>query len=272
MDHHDVHILCACQALIDDYLSISPSWGIFIKYLREEIGPTLSKQTWTFSSLCAATQMRFDALLFDFDYTLADSSVGVVDCIGYSLRELGLPPATGESIRRTIGLSMPETLRRLAGDGHDDKAAEFFRLFVERADQVMVDGTVVFPEVGQALPVLQQRGTRLGIVSTKFRHRIRTILQRDGLLDLFDTIVGGEDVSAPKPDPGGLLVAMERLGVSPGDALYVGDSTTDAETARRATTPFAAVLTGVTPAEAFRPYPALGLFADLTALQTGLFH
>lgn len=216
--------------------------------------------------------MRFDAILFDFDYTLADSSVGVVDCMGYALRHLGLPPAPEEQIRRTIGLSMPETLRQLAGDGHDDKADEFLRLFVERADQVMVDRTVVFGEVGQALPILQQRGVRLGIVSTKFRHRIRTILQRDDLLDLFDVIVGGEDVAVPKPDPCGLLEAMERLGVSQGNTLYVGDSTTDAETARRAGTPFAAVLTGVTPAEAFHPYPLLGLFADLTALQTWLFH
>ena len=214
--------------------------------------------------------MRFDHLLFDFDYTLADSSAGVIDCVRYALNRLDLPPALPAKIRSTIGLSLPETLRQLAGNGHDKLADDFSRHFIERADRVMVDGTVVFPEVADTLDALSRDGASLGIVSTKYRHRIQAILGRDNLLDLFDLIVGGEDVPVHKPDPGGLLAAVERFDVSPTTVLYIGDSATDAETARRAGTPFAAVLTGVTPPDVFHPYRPQGIFADLPALQDWL--
>ena len=73
-------------------------------------------------------------------------------------------------------------------------------------------------------------------------------------------------MSRHKPDPEGLLAAIERLGGSPSGSLYVGDSVTDAETARRAGVPFAAVLNGVTPREAFKDYPAYRILDDLDEL------
>jgi len=59
-------------------------------------------------------------------------------------------------------------------------------------------------------------------------------LARQGLLAMVDVIVGGEDVEREKPDPAGLSAAVERLDVAPTALLYVGDSPTDAESARRA--------------------------------------
>ena len=94
----------------------------------------------------------------------------------------------------------------------------------------------------------------LGIVSTKFRRRIAEILQRESLVESFEVVVGGEDVVDHKPNPEGLLFAIQQLGCSRSKVLYVGDSTTDAETARRACVPFAAVLSGVTTAEEFGDY------------------
>jgi len=98
---------------------------------------------------------------------------------------------------------------------------------------------------------LRRRGLALGVVSTKYRRRIETILQRDGLDGLFDVIIGGEDVATLKPDPEGLLLAAERLRTPVSETLFVGDSIVDAEAARRAGMPFAAVLSGVTPREEF---------------------
>jgi phosphoglycolate phosphatase len=106
----------------------------------------------------------------------------------------------------------------------------------------------------------------LGIVSTKFRYRIETILEREGLLAPFEVIVGGEDVAAHKPDPTGLLAAIERVGGSTSDSLYVGDSVTDAETAKRAAIPFVAVLSGVTPKDAFEYHPVLQFLEDVSGL------
>jgi phosphoglycolate phosphatase len=208
----------------------------------------------------------FQTVLFDFDYTLADSSRGVIDCIAFALRQLGLPPVSPQEACRTIGLSLKDTLAALAGPEHAVLGDEFARLFIERADLVMADRTVLLRPVREVVAALWEPGLTLGIVSTKFRRRIEAVLRREGLLVPFAVVIGGEDVARHKPDPQGLLLALERTSSPAGQTLYVGDSLTDAETARRADVPFAAVLSGVTPAEAFRPYTLHALLGGLTEL------
>ena len=210
--------------------------------------------------------MRFPVVIFDFDYTLADSSRGVLECINHAFKGMGLPKVAAEDAQKTIGLSLPNILGTLAGREHEGRAGEFARLFVERANEVKTDQTSVFEEVPGVNRRLKDEGMAIGIVSTKFRRRIEEILGREDMLEPFDVIVGGEDVSRHKPDPEGLLAAIERLGGSPSGSLYVGDSVTDAETARRAGVPFAAVLNGVTPREAFKDYPAYRILDNLGEL------
>ncbi len=202
-------------------------------------------------------------MIFDFDYTLADSSRGVLECINYALEGLGLPKVAAEDAQGTIGLSLPNILVTLVGREQEGRAGEFARLFVEKANEVMTDQTEIFEGVPEVIRRLKAEGVTLGIVSTKFRRRIEEILGREDLREPFDVIVGGEDVSRHKPDPEGLLAAIERLGGSPSGSLYVGDSVTDAETARRAGVPFAAILNGVTPREAFKDYPAYRILDNL---------
>ena len=205
-------------------------------------------------------------IIFDFDYTLADSSNGVIDCVNFALAKLGLPIAPEDAIRRGIGLSLEETLVMLAGERNRGSYEEFLRLFVERADEVMVDATILFESVPGVIQSLKAQGIGLGIVSQKYRSRIETILERESLLEYFDVIVGGEDMDAFKPDPSGLLTALDRLGGSPTNSLYVGDSVTDAETAKRADVPFTAVLSGVTPKESFNGYPTFSIIENLSEL------
>jgi phosphoglycolate phosphatase len=200
-------------------------------------------------------QRRFDAVIFDFDYTLADSSRAVVECANTALRALGLPEASEHDICRTIGLALPETLVRLAGDQHRHRATEFRQHWRRRSDEIMVAWTQVYPYVPAALEGLKQCKLGIGIVSTKYRSRIEAVLGREGLAHYFEAIVGGEDVEAFKPDPQGLLACLERLAVPRSRALYVGDSITDAETAQGTGLPFLAVLSGKTRREEFAAYP-----------------
>ena len=211
------------------------------------------------------------AILFDFDYTLADSSPAVVDCANFALQALGLPPAAPDAIRRTIGLSLAETFVRLAGphvpaDRFAAAGRDFDRLFIQEADAVMADRTVVFPGVGAAAQVLRRRGFALGVVSSKFRYRIEQILAREDLRAEFDVIVGREDVIASKPDPEGVLTAMSALGSVPSTTCYVGDSLTDAKTAQQAGTAFIAVLSGVTAQAAFNAFACQAVIASVAEL------
>jgi phosphoglycolate phosphatase len=210
--------------------------------------------------------MEFQAILFDFDYTLADSSRGVVRCVNDALRDLGLPPALPDAIYPTIGMSLTDTFVRLVGPARAGQGPEFARRFKHHADQAMADLTVLYPMVDPVVRLLRRQGKKLGIVSTKFRYRIEGLLQRDNLRDLFDVIVGGEDVAGHKPDPEGLRRAMAELHCSPPQVLYVGDSVIDAETARRAGVSFVAVLSGVTGRGEFSGYPDIKIIESLAQL------
>lgn len=207
-----------------------------------------------------------NAVLFDFDFTLADSSVGIITCINYGLRRLGLPEASDERIMKTIGLYIPEALVALVGEEYRPKGQEFFGYFTEKADEVMADGTDIYPAAGRVIPMLAQLGYHVGIVSTKFRYRIEAMMEDAGLLDYLDVIIGGEDVTRHKPAPDGLLKAAERLGLGVEDCVYVGDSHVDAGAAQSAGMPFVAVTSGTTPREMFERYPSLAVLPGVGSL------
>ena len=211
-----------------------------------------------------AARLDVRAVIFDFDYTLADSSEGVIDCANFALGRLGLPAAPADAIRRTIGMSLTRTYAELAGGAKPDRADDFTRLFIERADAVMHDATRLYDFTPRLFAALRGHGVPIGIVSSKYRRRIDAVLRREGLGGYADVIVGGEDVQTLKPDPTGLLRAAAALGCAPAQCLYVGDTAVDAETARRAEIPFAAALSGVTPRAAFAEY-ALALCLDSAA-------
>ena len=206
------------------------------------------------------------AIIFDFDYTLADSSRGVIACFNFALGRLGLPPGDDAVIRQTIGLTLPDALVMLGGKEYTRYTDEFTRLFLERADEIMADSTELFDVVPETIAALREFGIRLGIFSLKYRYRIETVLKRERLLGAFDVIIGAEDVSEHKPNPKGLLVAMERLNCVRQNCLYVGDSVTDAKTAQRADTDFIAVLSGVTPRAAFDDYDVYAILGDVSRL------
>ena len=195
------------------------------------------------------------AVLFDFDFTLADSAQGVVVCMNHALGRLGLPPAPADAIRRTIGLDLPTALQILAGEEWRSREEEFFEHFVRKADEVMVASTSFLPGAARVLRTLHHAGYRVGVVTTKYRHRVEDVLERDGLRGVVDVVVGVDDVPRAKPAPDGLLRAAGLLGVSVGDCVFVGDSEVDAMAARAAGIGFVAVLSGTTGGEVFARYP-----------------
>lgn len=195
------------------------------------------------------------AIIFDFDYTLGDSTNGIALSINYGLKKLGHEEKELSAIRKTIGLSLKETYAALTADPDGEKAEQFARYFKEKADCVMVENTVLYEGVKETLGKLRENGYQTAIVTTKFHYRIEQILRKFDAVDLIDLIVGSEDVKVEKPNPEGLLWAIKHLGVEKNEVLYVGDSLVDAKTAKRAEVDFAAVLTGTTTPENFAEYP-----------------
>lgn len=210
--------------------------------------------------------MTGGAILFDFDYTLADSSDAIIECFHVGLAALGLQPAAPDAIRATIGLSLEESLAAVAGESFRPRALEFRRAWRGHSDKVMVEMTRLLPGAAETIRRLADGDHRLGVVSTKYRTRIEEVLARAELSHCFQTVIGGDDVSLHKPDPEGLKLAMERLRLEPSEALYVGDSLADAEAAHRAGVPFIGVLTGVTSAQRLAKWPCMDILPSISAL------
>jgi phosphoglycolate phosphatase len=109
-------------------------------------------------------------------------------------------------------------------------------------------------------------GALTGIVSNKLRKRISEMMETAGLSSLINVIIGPEDFKRYKPDPEGLLLAMERLNVSKKDTVYIGDNLIDALTAKNAGVDFIAVLTGKTTEQEFQQEPHRRIIRDLAEL------
>lgn len=130
--------------------------------------------------------------------------------------------------------------------------------------------TVLFPGAEELLRALHGHGVKTAIVSTKRGDTIQYIMERYHLLDQLEFVIGSEDVHAPKPDPQGLNMALERMGLKSEELLFCGDTVLDAGAAKNAGCPFCAVLNGTTPAGDFADFHPVHIAPDLFELRQWL--
>ena len=209
---------------------------------------------------------KYKAYLFDFDYTLADSSRGIVMCFRHVLDLHRHDGISDEEIKRTIGKTLEESFSILTGITDPATLASYKKEYVAKADTCMTANTRLFPETADVLHALKKRDAMIGIISTKFRYRIMDLMDRHFPAGFLDIVVGGEDVKASKPSPEGLLYAISKLGCNAKEALYIGDSTVDALTAEAAGTDFFGVTHGATSPEELARYPHIQIAPDLSPL------
>ncbi len=209
--------------------------------------------------------MRYKAVVFDFDYTLGDGTVPITNAILEALRRMGrLKLPDRETVRRTIGHPLQDAYTMLTGDRDPDRRERFAAIFREVAR--VIEETVLLPGARELLTELNDAGVKMAVVSTKGERHLKGVTAHLGLAPLFTTLISSDDVPREKPDPAGLLLALERLGVEKHEAIYVGDTVIDAETAFRAGVAFAAVTTGTTPEEDFARWPSVCIARDLDTL------
>lgn len=210
--------------------------------------------------------MKYNTIIFDFDYTLADATSGIVSSFNHAFNKLDIPECDTERIRKTVGLPLDRAFIELTNEKNKELIPDFKVFFREKADEVMSKSTVLFEDTINTLQTLKQNGITTGIVTTKYRFRIVETLKLHGISELFDIIIGGEDVKVPKPSPEGLFLAIESLNAQVKDVLYIGDSLVDAKTALAANVDFAAVTTGTTTEYEFSQYPCVKISKSLSGL------
>ncbi|MDR1805509.1 MAG: HAD-IIIA family hydrolase [Clostridium sp.] len=208
----------------------------------------------------------FDAFLFDFDLTLANTSENIICCCNHALARMGHRRAAPEDILACVGKTVEESYAKLTGVTDEAQALRFHEFWREKANELGDSGAYLYPDVIPALSRLKKAGRQVAIVSNKTSHRIASMLKSLGAEGLVGLILGIELCPEPKPAPDGLSLALEKMGVPPEKGLYVGDSLVDFLTARAAGVSFAAVTTGTTTAEDFRGAGAERVFPSIGAI------
>lgn len=222
--------------------------------------------------------MKYQGVFFDFDYTLGDSTPAIAEGYRLGFAALGLDPPTVDQVRPTIGLTLADGYALITGDHDPERQETFFRTFQETVGvkargagrMLMIEGTTLFPGAAELLEALKNAGVRTAIVSTKPGDTIRRIFEHQDRLDLLDLVIGGDEVQHTKPNPEGLRLALEKLGLPAEEVLFCGDTVIDAATAQAGRCQFCAVLNGTTKASAFERFPCVHIAPNLAELKTWL--
>ena len=212
---------------------------------------------------------RYRAVIFDLDGTLVESAPDLHAAAARLLEERGHEPLPLATVRGFVGQGVPRLVERLlrAVGEEPDEAALAAAIDRFRAIYGADPARLSHPNRGarEALGALAARGLALGVCTNKPEEISRRLLAALGLDRHLGAVVGGDTTEALKPDPAPVRLVLERLGAAPAEALYVGDSETDEETARRAGLDFALFTGGYRrrPVEAFE---ARLVFDDFAAL------
>jgi phosphoglycolate phosphatase len=176
------------------------------------------------------------AVVFDLDGTLVDSAADLASAASALAVALGGRPLTRDEVVAMVGDGAPVLVRRvLTAAGVDPATPGALERFLALYDERLLDTTCLYPGVLDALDALDPL-VALAVLTNKPRQPAERILDRLGVRGRFVELVGGDGPWPRKPDPAGL--AALRLHARGGPLVLVGDSTVDAETARRGGVPF----------------------------------
>lgn len=195
-------------------------------------------------------------IAFDLDGTLIDSAPGLTAAVDNALYALELPMAGEERVITWIGNGADilmaralqwarqerATLRAQQGkpcvDDTDIPQEEQQRvlrgLFNGYYAQAAQSGSYLFPGIAETLHALHAQGLPLAVVTNKPSPFVAPILEDLAIARYFTVVIGGDDVQNKKPHPEPLLLAADKLSLTPGELLFVGDSRNDILAARAA--------------------------------------
>ena len=186
----------------------------------------------------------FNLIIFDLDGVIIDSAPDLVSAAQYSLKQVGSSDPGFSFIRRCIGGGARNLLLRSLDEdkkGRVDEAMTIFRDYYERN---CVNKTVLYPGVHDVL-IFYFGHKRLALATFKIRAATQRILAELDVLKYFDAIVTADDVQRPKPDPECIHHLLHDLDCSADEAILVGDTPTDVNTAKNAGISSCAVLYGI---------------------------
>ncbi|MFC4411498.1 pyrophosphatase PpaX [Chungangia koreensis] len=159
-------------------------------------------------------------LLFDFDGTLLDTNELITQTFLTVLGERFPGKYDRESVLPFNGPTLKQTFDAIDPEMSDELLAAYYKVNQTLHDELAVE----FEGVSETLNKLKAHGFKMAIVSSKRRDSLDKSMKLISAREVFDVIIGADDVTNPKPDPEPILLALEQLGASKDESLMIGDN------------------------------------------------
>lgn len=214
-------------------------------------------------------------VVFDLDGTLVDTAPDLLDSLNRCLDTVGLKRADPAELRRFIGFGARVMIERAfeahgkaLGDGQLDR---LYAIFIKDYTGGIPGKSAPYPGVVAALDRLSASGYRLAVCTNKLEQMSRKLLAGLGIGERFAAICGQDTFPYRKPDPRHLFDTIEAAGGDVEQALMIGDSRTDIDTAKAAGIPVVAVDFGYSdqPVRDLEPSKTISHYDELTSALAG---
>ena len=188
----------------------------------------------------------FKVYIFDLDGTLLDTLGDLAASTNYALRTHGMPEHSIDDVRRVVGNGVRKLMERaIPGGAANPDFEATFATFRQYYMEHSLDTTKPYEGIPETLAELKRRGCRLAVVSNKMMAATQELC-RYFFPDTIEVAIGENESQGirKKPAPDTVFAALRKLGVGNGEAVYVGDSDVDIQTAANAGLPCISVLWG----------------------------
>ena len=209
-------------------------------------------------------------VIFDLDGTLADTSGDLIAAANACFCAAGhgdvLIPSQDQGTALKGGRAMLRLgFSRLFDTVDEAEVDRWYQPLLEAYGKDIARYTKMYPGAVEAIEGLIVEGYRVGICTNKPEGLAEDLMQKIGVRDLFDCLVGADTFPVRKPDPEPLFEAVRRVGGNPAKALLVGDTKTDRDTAKAAGMPSLLVTFGPDGEDVsvLKPEGYLNSYADL---------
>lgn len=200
---------------------------------------------------------NYDAVLFDFDGTIADTGEGVFSCVRHSIETYGLEQPSDEDIRKFIGPPLLTSYHSLFPQLSQDELNGIVQCFREEYDKVGKLKYRIYDGIKELLKLLCESGIKTAVASSKPQDFLEQILQSSGIDQYFNSVVGASKGYNDSDKASIVNTAIKNLGVENLEKiLMVGDRKFDIIGAKKVGVPCAAVLFGYGSREEFEEHKA----------------
>lgn len=207
--------------------------------------------------------MKYKAVIFDLDGTLIDSLEDLADSANEALAKHGFACHPAAAYKKFVGNGVKQLIKNAvpAGTGEEivDSILADYRIIYNNN---YVNKTKPYGNIPEMLVKLRAAGIKMAVCSNKPHRPTNEIIEKVLGKDYFEVIFGEREGVPRKPDPAALLEAAEHMGITPAEAIYLGDSGGDMISARNAGMYAAGALWGFREKEELEECGSQVLFSD----------